>query len=307
MDERYDPVRSTEAAAYYFKGLYNLFGHWYLAIASYNVGENRIKSVVMKNYTRDFWELARKKQLPAETIQYIPKFLAARQISMEPEKYGFSGLNYEEPMEFETVSANDAVDMKALAKAMKLDYSEIKDLNPAYKSQYAPVVDSHATVRVPKGTVEAAKLVVADCVVKNKRFVAQGTELPSKVSFTRYRVKKGETLSTIAQRFDVSIDDILRINSRIKKSRIRPGQTIRIPSSAFNIEKDKKVFAKRAPSASAGSDLAPIIYTVRRGDNLTTIARRHDVSVATLIKKNNLAANGKVIRGQKLIIPAEDL
>jgi membrane-bound lytic murein transglycosylase D len=301
MDERYDPVRSTEAAASYFKGLYNLFGQWYLAIASYNVGENRIKSLVMKNYTRDFWELAKRKQLPAETTQYIPKFLAARQISLEPEKYGFTGLNYEEPMVFDTLTSNDPVDMKLLAKTMKVDYTEIKDLNPAYKSQFAPAVDGHAVVRVPQGTLEAAKLSLAESIVKNKRYITEAATQPNNIPFTKYRVKHGETLSSISQRFDVPVDEILKVNAKIHKNHVRPGQTIRIPSSAFNVVKEKKVFARRTPA----SDVVTSTYVVKRGDNLSSIARRHDVSIKALIKTNKLAANGKVLRGQRLIIPSE--
>ncbi|MFN7262309.1 MAG: lytic transglycosylase domain-containing protein, partial [Pseudobdellovibrionaceae bacterium] len=76
VDERRDPVLSTQAAAEYFKGLYSVFGSWYLAMASYNVGENRVKREVMNHYTRDFWELARKKRFPQETINYVPKYIA---------------------------------------------------------------------------------------------------------------------------------------------------------------------------------------------------------------------------------------
>jgi membrane-bound lytic murein transglycosylase D len=295
VDERYDPVKSTEAAAKYFKGLYNLFYNWFLAIASYNVGENRIKTVVMKNFTRDFWELARRKQLPAETQQYIPKFLAARLIANEPEKYGFVGLNYEPPMEFDMVTASDPVDMRALAKAMKIDYDEIKDLNPAYKSQYAPAVDGVASIRVPKGTAEAAKLVMNDAVVKNKRLVA--TASSSRSTYTRYRVKRGDNLSSIAERFDISVDEIVKHN-RIHKNHVRPGQTLRIPSSAFNVEKERKTYTHRQPSA-----LPPLIYVVKRGDTLTGIARRHDVSLGELLKNNKQLAGGKVLRGQKVKIP----
>ena len=253
----------------------------------------------MKNYTRDFWELARRKQLPAETTQYIPKFLAARQISMEPEKYGFTGLNYADPMVYDTVTSDNPVDLRALAKNMKVDYTELKDLNPALKTQFSPAIDGHANVRVPKGTGEAAKLALNDATVKNKKYMTQAVETPSKVSFTRYRVKRGETLSAIATRFDISIDDILRVNARIKKNRVRPGQTIRIPSSAFNVVKEKRAYSSNRTPAG----LSPLVYTVRRGDNLSSIARRHDVSVESLIKKNNLASNGRVFRGQKIMIP----
>ncbi|MDZ4676397.1 MAG: LysM peptidoglycan-binding domain-containing protein [Oligoflexia bacterium] len=301
MDERWDPVRSTEAAAAYFKGLYNLFGSWFLAIASYNVGENRIKSLVMKNYTRDFWELAKRKQLPNETIHYVPKFLAARQIALEPEKYGFMGLDYKSPMVFDVITAKDPVDMKALAKAMRIEYDEIKDLNPAYKTQYIPVIGDVATIRVPQGTGEAAKIAVSEAIVKNKRFLAQA-EAPSKLSFLRYKVRRGDTLDKIAETHDTTVDELLKVN-RIRKNKVKPGITLKIPTSAFNIDKMPRVFhAAKSNSQNKNRYVPSLTYVVKRGDTLTQIARRHKVSVNDIMKKNRLAQN-KVQRGQKLVIP----
>ena len=133
MDERRDFVRSTQAAADYFKGLYNLFGAWYLAIASYNVGENRVKSLVMKNHTRDFWKLARENRLPDETSNYVPKFLAARLIAKDPEKYGFTDIEYMPPLAFAEVEFNTSIDIRKLAQGMALEYDDLRDLNPSYK------------------------------------------------------------------------------------------------------------------------------------------------------------------------------
>jgi membrane-bound lytic murein transglycosylase D len=120
VDERRDFERSTVAAADYFKGLYNLFGAWYLAIASYNVGENRVKGLVMRNKTRDFWKLARERRLPQETVDYVPKFLAARLIGKEPAKYGFTDVEYMPPLEFSTVSFASPIDIRRLATEMGL-------------------------------------------------------------------------------------------------------------------------------------------------------------------------------------------
>jgi membrane-bound lytic murein transglycosylase D len=300
MDERYDPVKSTEAAANYFKGLYNLFGDWFLAIASYNVGENRIKSMVMKNYTRNFWELAKRKQLPAETTQYIPKFLAAELIAREPEKYGFSGLNYEAAMEFDTVTSKDALDMRELARSLKIDYEELRELNMAYKTQYIPVIGDVATVRVPKGTGEAAKVALSDAVVKNKRVLATA-EPVSKSSVMKYKVKKGETLEAIATRFDVTVTDLVKAN-RIRHGRVRPGMKLKIPVSALTAptEKEKRSVASTSKSTNKAKRK---YYVVKSGDTLSRIAKSNGVSVSTLKKSNKLASNGKVMRGQKLVIP----
>lgn len=298
MDERYDPVRSTEAAANYFKGLYNLFGNWFLAIASYNVGENRIKTLVMKNYTRDFWDLARRKQLPAETTQYIPKFIAASLISREPDKYGFTGLDYDQPLVFETVTSKDPVDLRLLAKALRIEYKDLKDLNPALKTQYAPIVGDLATIRVPQGMGDAAKIAVGEAAVKNKRLVAS-VEPPTKAGFLHYKVRKGETLEKIAKRFDVSVDEILKVN-RLRRSRIKAGTTLKIPSSAYNIFKDGKSVT------GTGRHPESILYVVKRGDTLSRIAKRHKVSLSTLAKENKLHANYKVLHGQKIFIPVID-
>lgn len=200
-------------------------------------------------------------------------------------------------MEFDSVTSPDPVDMRALAKAMKVDYDEIRDLNPAFKSQVAPVLTSVATVRVPAGTSEAAKLVVKDCVIKNKKYVAQ-VETGGEGNFTRYRVKRGETLSGIAQRFDVSVDKIVKVNN-IHRNRIRPGQTLRIPSSAFSV-KTRKTYSSHTRHHTA----RPVVYVVRKGDTLSRIAANYDVSVKQLVKKNRLSKlHGKVLRGQRLLIP----
>src|SRR5690606_40347094 len=89
VDERRDIIRATEAAAKYLTDLHNVFQSWYLAMAGYNAGENRVLGGIMRAGTRDFWELVEKKALPPETRDYVPKFLAATIIGKNPKKYGF--------------------------------------------------------------------------------------------------------------------------------------------------------------------------------------------------------------------------
>lgn len=89
VDERMDVIRATRAAARYLRDLKEEFGSWYLAMAAYNCGENRVRRAIHRGHTRDFWALARARKLPAETIHYIPKFQAAMIIARNPERYGF--------------------------------------------------------------------------------------------------------------------------------------------------------------------------------------------------------------------------
>ena len=191
--------------------------------------------------------------------------------------------------------------MKILAKSLKIDYEALKDLNHAYKTQYAPVMDGEAQVRVPKGMGEQAKLVLNDAVVKNKRFLAQVEEPRAKgTSFLKYRVQKGETLEAIAERFDVSVDDILRVN-RLRRSRIKAGKIIRIPSQAITMKEAKPASKKKGRQASTGDGES--IYTVKKGETLSHIARKHRVSMATIAKANNLGSRQRIYYGQRLVIP----
>lgn len=225
VDERRDFVRSTQAAADYFKGLYNLFGAWYLAIASYNVGENRVKSVVMKYHTRDFWQLARENKLPEETVNYVPKFLAARLIAKEPEKYGFTDLEYMAPLEFATADFTNSVDLRKLAKELNVDYDDIRDLNPSYKRGVAFVKgNDKLTLRVPKG-MEAAALAAATSAQAENRRVYVATE-----DWSYYRVRRGDNWSTIAHKFGTTQGALRQLNRMGKHSQLVAGRRIRVPS-----------------------------------------------------------------------------
>jgi LysM repeat protein len=205
-------------------------------------------------------------------------------------------------MVFDVVTAKDPVDMKILASALKVDFQELKELNISYKTQYAPVLDGEAFVRVPQGLGEAAKLAISDAVVKNKRFLAQAEVPRNKNSFLKYKVQRGETLDKIAERFDVSVEDILKFN-RIRKSRIRPGTTLKIPSSAFNVIKETPQQASSKSKKSAPEKETVLHHVVKRGETLTRIAQQHKVSVATLARANNIGANNHVLYGQRLVIP----
>ena len=172
IDERRDPVFATQAAAEYFKGLYSVFGSWYLAMASYNVGENRVKREVMNHYTRDFWELARKRRLPSETINYVPKFIAAKLIAKDPAKYGFDGIDYLPPIEFDHITIDKPVNLRQMADKMNLNYEDFKALNPKFKGEIAPLKSKDLVLRIPPGTAEQALIAANESAVSRVQFVA---------------------------------------------------------------------------------------------------------------------------------------
>ncbi|MGZ3723507.1 MAG: lytic transglycosylase domain-containing protein, partial [Bdellovibrionales bacterium] len=153
IDDRRDPVLSTRAAAEYFKALYGLFGSWHLALSAYNVGENRVKRAVTKFYTRDFWTLiSKRRSFPAETKQYVPKFIAATLIAKDPAKYGFKDIQYEDPLSYDTVALQSSISISKLASNLSVDPEELKLLNPKFRSDYVPIATgSETVVRIPVG------------------------------------------------------------------------------------------------------------------------------------------------------------
>lgn len=318
VDERRDFEKATIAAADYFKGLYNLFGSWYLAIASYNVGENRIKNLVMRHHTRDFWELAVKGRLPKETINYVPKFLAARMIAKEPEKYGFTDIDYQEPLAWDDVILSQPVDLKKLADAMKVDYVELKDLNPAYKRAIAVVRDGRVTIRVPKGQQANAQIAAATAVVADLKVYAKADD----DDITFYKVRRGETLSTIARKFRTSTRHLRSINGYGARTRIIAGKKIKVPNDSTAGVESLRLTAKKANKngsrvaqnnsrekssnrnvASNSKRSANKVHVVRRGETLLHIAQRYGVSLSRLANHNDISRRQKIMVGAKLQIP----
>lgn len=322
VDERRDPVLSTQAAADYFKGLYSIFGSWYLAMASYNVGEGRVKREVMRNYTRDFWELARRKRLPKETINYVPKYLAAKLIGKNPQKYGFTDLDLLPPIEFDVVQVDQAVNLKQMAEKMNVEYDDLKQLNPKFRGEVAPMKGDKLVLRVPVGQTEVGLAAARSSVVAKVEYVADAGDTMT------YRVKRGDTLSTIARRHRTTVA-WLRNNNELKKGRVlRVGQRLQVPDRSAprrtNVAKATPKPAAPAPAPvvaqveKADEDQKPasvsnevvtakgVFYVVQPGDTLSEIANEYSSSVLELRRMNKLR-KGSVLRvGMRLKVPKDE-
>ncbi len=289
IDERRDPVLSTQAAAAYFKELYGIFGSWYLAMASYNVGENRVLREVRRNYTRNFWEIARKKRLPKETINYIPKFIAAKIIASDPAKYGFDEVEYEKPIEFEHVTVDQPVNLKLMAQKMSMDYEELKKLNPKFRGEIAPLKQGKLELRVPFGQTSLAMNAAKDSFTTKVELIADNPDT------TTYKVRRGDTLSTIARRFHTTQANLRDLNDLRKRQRLKVGSYLQVP------ERVPHQSSKQVAKSSAAEGHST--HVVRSGESLSTIARKYGVSVQALRKANNLRRRSVLRAGNKLVIP----
>jgi membrane-bound lytic murein transglycosylase D len=308
VDERRDPVLATQAAAEYFKGLYSLFGSWYLAMASYNVGENRVKREVMKNSTRDFWELVRKKRLPKETMNYVPKFIAAKLIAKYPDKYGFDGIDYMPAIEFETITVKEAINLRGLADKLNVPYEDFKAYNPKFKGEVAPAKNGALDIRLPVGMTEPGLVAAAASVSDKVEFVADASETQT------YKVRRGDNLGSIARRFRTNIAYIRELNDLGRKTHLRVGQRIYVPDrTALKDRTDAAAVAARKTrevplNQVTGGEVVEKgsrFYIVQTGDSLYTIAQKYNTSVNELKKLNRLR-KGRLIRvGLKLRVPGD--
>ncbi|MBC8277927.1 MAG: LysM peptidoglycan-binding domain-containing protein [FCB group bacterium] len=287
-DERRDVDKSTRAATKYLRKLYLEFEDWNLALAAYNCGEGRVRRHIRRYGTKDFWKL---RKLPKQTRNYVPTYLAATAIALNPTEYGFNEYVLKNPPPYDSVLVKECIDLKAIAGIVGSEYQKIKDLNPAIIRWCTPPNDDSTWVRIPLGTHE--------------QFLAGIDKIPAdqKRSWVRHKVKRGETLSTIARKYGTSMKAIIDVKSNNIRSRhkIREKQTILIPVPPY---KYKSEWAASEPEElyfppEAGDKT---VYKVRQGDNLSTIAAKFGTSVSKLKRWNNLWGKRFIYPGQKLVI-----
>lgn len=157
VDERRDPIKSTQAAAQYLKELHRMFGDWELSLAAYNSGENRVARIIAATDAADFWDMRRRGYLPRETSEYVPRFLAAVRIAKAPESYGFEQPLHV-PFHFETVHVNRQVSLHTAARLSGVSTAELAALNPALRRGITP---SRYALRVPTGAAAPLRAALA--------------------------------------------------------------------------------------------------------------------------------------------------
>ena len=241
VDERRDPEKSTIAAAKYLKDLYEMFACWYLAAAGYNAGEYKIIRAMKRYRTEDFWTLTKHRYLKRETKNYVPLMIAATIVAKDPEKYGFTGIEYEEPLRFEKVKVPELTDLSHIANACEISLKEIKDLNPEFRRGVTPPHEPEYEIKIP--------FAKKDLFTRN----FEAMQPLEKFQFKSHIVKKGETLRGIASLYRVDLDPLLEINYLKKTSPLSKGMDLLIPISKDEEIKPVAVAQKRNRKARSGS------------------------------------------------------
>ena len=287
IDERRDPEKSTDAAIKYLSSLHKRFGHWYLVWAGYNGGPTRVARGIKKHDSKDFWTLVEKNAFPAETDNYVPKMVAATIIGKYRERYGFEGIEYLKPLEYDFVSVDKNIGVTILAKCAKISASEFSAMNPALSQTALPPSPSKHEIKIPKGQEEV--------------FTTALAKIPpsERVTYLRHVIKKGETLGTVAKRYKVSVASIQTINKIKNPNRISVGQVVMIPSSS-----QEMALASTSSSKNKSSSKKPklVYHVVKGGENLNLIAQKYNVSTSNIKRWNKIKNANKIYPGQKLKI-----
>ena len=229
VDERLDPEKSTVAAAAYLHDLYEMFGSWSLAQAAYNAGEVKVARAIRHTGSRDFWTLAQSRHLKRETKDFVPQIHAATMIGRDPDRYGFD-FDDLEPVAVETIAVPPSTDLNRLASNAGLSLQTVRTLNPTLVRGVTPPGGSW-TLRVPEG--ERDRVVAALAPRRPPVMVGSVRTEVTRAGATGdiHIVRPRDTVSAIAHRYGVSVDDVMRWNRLDSQDRIRPGDRLRIARS----------------------------------------------------------------------------
>jgi membrane-bound lytic murein transglycosylase D len=289
-DGRRDVIASTEGAIKYMKYLHKFFdGDWLLALAAYNSGEGRVQRAVKKNKkmgkNTDFWAL----DLPKETKAYVPKLLALADIIKRPEKFSLNLYEITNKAVISQVNIKSQLDLAKAASLAGLSLTELQRLNPGF-NRWSTAPDGPHRLLLPTHKVESFEQKLAK-LSKEERLAWQ-----------RYKIKNGDNLGYIANKFHTSIDLIRQVNG-IKGNQIRAGKHLLIPVAAKSLDsyilsQDQRI-AKKQARPQKGSK---ITHTVISGDNLWDIGRHYKVNGKSIAKWNGFAPRDTLKLGQKLVI-----
>jgi membrane-bound lytic murein transglycosylase D len=289
VDERLDPEKATTAAIAYLKELHQIFGDWTTCLAAYNCGEGRVLRVIRSqkiNYLDHFWDLY--ELLPRETARYVPRFLATLHVIKNAEKFGLNEIVPDTPLDYETVTVNRQIHLKHVATTVGASLEAMKELNPELRYQIVP--PESYTLKIPEGKKDLL-LAQLETIPITK---------PPQRAYVYHRIRRGQTLSTIARRYRTSVGSIMRANRLRRSGYIVAGRVLKIPRKGYMTASSQspKTVKKRAPKRYQRAS----VHVVKRGDSLWNIARRYHTTTKKIQELNGLKGNSLSI-GQKLKIP----
>lgn len=289
-DGRRDVYASTDAAIRLLKALHKEFnGDWMLALAAYNSGSGNVRRAIRYNKKRgrstDFFNL----RLPKETKYYVPKLLALKRLIATPEKYNVTLATLEDEPYIAKVDVGSQIDLALAAELAEIELDTLYRLNPGF-NRWATSPRGPHHLLVPLAKADIFKNNLANYPPEKR------------IRWTRHKIRKGETISTIATKYNVSTNTIKRIN-RLRSTRLRTGRSLTIPVAS----KKLSTYTLSANQRKRQQQNVPrkgtkVTHIVQAGDTLWDLAMQHRVGVRSLAKWNSMAPRDTLSVGQKIVI-----
>jgi membrane-bound lytic murein transglycosylase D len=271
VDERKNLEKSTRAAALYLKHLYAIFGDWYLAIAAYNAGEGSVTRLMKNNGIKTFWDIDTSMAIKAETLEYVPKYIATVVLAGNPAAYGLPLYGPSSPVIPKTV--DDPGYVNRISRAGGTIEGPLAQTTPEIMTDADPPSLSEIRRKI-RGDAEGSS----------------GIGGEDQAASFRYTVRKGDTLYTLARRYSTSVETIARENRLSAKQGLRAGKTIVIPAGSAQRGEPDDLQRNR-------------IHTVAQGETLESISQRYGVTVRQMTLANNIKNPRRIQPSMSLVIP----
>lgn len=277
VDERMDVEKSTRAAIDYFKDLHAMFGDWLTVLAGYNCGEGRVMRTIASqhiNYLDRFWDLYQR--LPYETARYVPRFLATLLIVRDPQKYGIdlgSGDPKTDILSYEVAEINRYLRLQDIAQKLETPEETIYILNAELRHRMTP--DRPYKLKVPIEKAELLLKIASEIPLGEKPRASFKTV---RGVFIKHKVRQGETLASIAEKYKTSAEAIRSAN-HLSKKRLAVGQRLNVPIRSTKVS---------APAEKATKSGKAMNHRVQKGDTLASLSRKYGIPVAEIRKINSL-------------------
>lgn len=291
-DGRRDVAEATRAALDYLEYLHGEFGDWQLALAAYNSGEGNVARAIRYNKQRglptDFWNL----RLPKETSAYVPKLLALQRLAAQPERYGISWRPIPDEPYLAAVDVGRQIDLALAAELAGIDVEQLYLLNPAF-NRWATDPDGPHRLLLPLESVTGFEAALAELGPRDT------------VRWERHRIRSGESLLAIANRYDTTVELLKEVN-RIRGNLIRAGDTLTVPVAmkslaGYALTAENRLESKQNIERSGNR----VDHRVTGGESFWSISRRYGVGMRELAAWNNMAPTDPLRVGQTLAVWTE--
>lgn len=280
VDEREDPVKSTQAAARHLKDLYHTFGDWFLAMAAYDWNPNGVQMAIQKTGYADYWKLRELHALPSETENYVPIFVAVALIAKDPQAYGFTATTAS-GAPVDQVQVSEPTDLRLVAGLIDHPVEELVRLNPGMLGWVTPPEESTYILTLPAGTKDQFEKGIAAVP-------------PAKREWWRaYRLETADTLPEVAGKFHVSVATLRAANRLSNDDPPDPGTHLIVPLGPTSQGSLLRIHER--------SVLRARLYRVRPGDTLELVADRFDVTPYQIRHWNHLQGS-KLTAGRSLTV-----